>query len=254
MSVRKVSSEFGNLLKTNSRTDQYFKYESEEDYSKIIQSLSLVERLYPDQVLMLCNRSHPKLQYVGANCLNVFGYSVTEFQKLTVHDFFSSVHTDDLRDLLQCFEFINGTEPYDPIDHRFVLSYRFKNKNGNYFHLRDEKLAIQTDSGKYIYFSMFSVTSQDKFYRVKLDIHQRSKGSGFKVSTYHPRQTDHSITPRQNEIVKFMMRGFSTQEIAEQLNVSVNTIKNHKQVLFRKVNVKSSLELIDFANRNWSVM
>ena len=53
----------------------------------------------------------------------------------------------------------------------------------------------------------------------------------------------------QNEIIKLILKGFSTQEIADRLNVSVNTIKNHKQVLFRKVNVKSSVELINFATR-----
>jgi DNA-binding NarL/FixJ family response regulator len=82
---------------------------------------------------------------------------------------------------------------------------------------------------------------------VKLDIFQHTKGNVLKVYTYNPRQSDHSITPRQNEIIKLLIKGFSTQEIADRMNVSVNTVKNHKQVLFRKVNVKSSVELINFA-------
>ncbi len=253
MSVRRVSNEFVSLLKTKPSDDQYCKFESEDDVEKIVHSLSIVEQLYPDQVLMLCNRSHPKLQYVGANCANIFGYEPSEFIRLTVQDFFNGIHPDDLPNLLQCFEFINRSEPYDPVETRFVLNYRFRNKEGDYFHLRDEKLAIQNDRGKYIYFTMFkNITLLDKFYHVKLDIHKLSKGNVIKVNSYNPRHSDHSITPRQNEIIKFIMQGFSTQEIADRLKVSVNTVRNHKQMLFRKVNVKSSVELINFANRNWS--
>ena len=67
------------------------------------------------------------------------------------------------------------------------------------------------------------------------------QGDVVKVYTFDSRHTDHSITPRQNEIIKLIIKGFSTQEIADRLHVSVNTVKNHKQALFRKVNVKSSV-------------
>jgi DNA-binding CsgD family transcriptional regulator len=94
-----------------------------------------------------------------------------------------------------------------------------------------------------------NISNREKFFHVTLDILQYSKGDVTKVYTFDPRHADHSITPRQNEIIKLIIKGFSTQEIADCLNVSVNTIKNHKQVLFRKVNVKSSVELINFATR-----
>jgi DNA-binding NarL/FixJ family response regulator len=51
------------------------------------------------------------------------------------------------------------------------------------------------------------------------------------------------MTPRQNDIICLTQKGLSNKEIAEYLHVSVSTVKNHKQVVFRKANVKSSLEL-----------
>jgi DNA-binding NarL/FixJ family response regulator len=47
-----------------------------------------------------------------------------------------------------------------------------------------------------------------------------------------------------------IMKGFSNQEIADQLSVSVYTVKNHKQMLFRKANVKSSIELANYVRQN----
>jgi len=250
MSTTIASNAFLTLLKKGVGADQYVSFEAESDDQRIIQTLSMVEQLYPDQVLMLCNRSHPKLQYVGSNCGYIFGLDKEEFQSFTVQDFFARIHAEDVEGLQQCFEFINSAEPYDPATHRFVFHYRFKSKTGSFLHIRDEKLAIESENGKYIYFTMFkNISNREKFFHVKLDILQYSMGDIVKVFTFDPRHADHSITPRQNEIIKLIIKGFSTQEIADLLNVSVNTIKNHKQVLFRKVNVKSSVELINFASR-----
>ena len=231
--------------------DQYFRFEAEPDADKIVDSLSMAERIYPGQVLMLCNRSHPNLQYISINCENVFGMNAREFSELTVQQFFGRVHPDDVDAVGLCFDFINDAEPYDPISHRFVMHYRFKNSKNEYVHIRDEKLAVETSTGKYLYFTIFrNVGAQEKFLHVKLDVHQYKKGNDIKVYSYNPRMADESISPRQNEIMQLLIKGFSTQEIAENLNISVNTIRNHKQVLFRKVNVKSSVELISFARLN----
>jgi DNA-binding CsgD family transcriptional regulator len=250
MSTSVASNAFITLLKKDLSEGQYTRFEAESDDQRIIQTLSLVEQLYPNQVLMLCNRSHPKLQYVGSNCRYILGFDKEELQSFKVQDFFARIHSEDVEGLQQCFEFINSAEPYDPVTHRFVFHYRFKGKAGTYLHLRDEKLAIETENGRYIYFTMFkNVSNREKFFHVKLDILQFSKGDVMKVYTFDPRHAAHAITPRQNEIIKLIIKGFSTQEIADLLHVSVNTIKNHKQVLFRKVNVKSSVELINFASR-----
>lgn len=249
MSTTKLAaSAFVDFIATDDKKNQYDKFEAEDDTGKIERSLRLVEQLFPDQALMLCNRSHPKLQYVSANCIDILGYSPQDFQMMSVFDFFKLVHPEDLKGLQQCFNFINDAEPYDPETHRFVLYYRFKNKAGKYIHFRDEKLAIKNENQKYIYFTLFRKISLDqKFFNVKLDIHQYSKGNMIKVYSYNPRQLDQFITPRQNDIIRLIILGFSNQEIADQLNLSVNTIKNHKQLLFKRTNVKSSIELASYA-------
>lgn len=244
-----LSTAFTNFLQRDIRSDQHTKFVSELDEQKIIDSLRLIERIYQDNALMLWNRSHPKLEYVSKNFENILGYKENEFKSLRPLDFFSLIHPEDLEDLQKCFQFINTSEPYDPITHRFILNYRIKHKDGKYIAIRDEKLAVKSEGDKYIYFTMFrSINEEEKFFQVKLDIFQYDAGRAIKVYTYNPRKSDDFITPRQNEIIKLIIQGYSTQEIAERLGVSINTIRNHKQVLFRKVNVKSSVELINYAN------
>ena len=200
---------------------------------------------------MLCSTSHPRLSYVSKNCLAVLGYSNREFASKSIQDFFNLVHPDDVEGVQRCFEFINATEPYDPISYRFVLYYRFRSKGGQYIYLRDEKLAIKSDINRYIYFTLFrNLSHQEKFFQVKLEILQYRMGSAFKIHAYSPGSNDGAITPRQQDVIKLVVQGFSTQEIADRLNISVNTVKNHKQLLFRKLNVKSSVELVNFATQH----
>jgi DNA-binding NarL/FixJ family response regulator len=96
----------------------------------------------------------------------------------------------------------------------------------------------------------YNVSAEEKFYGVKLDIFRLGKNGFVKSYTYNPKQATTIITPRQNDIARLIVKGFSNQEIADQLSVSVYTVKNHKQMLFRKANVKSSIELANYVRQN----
>ena len=52
------------------------------------------------------------------------------------------------------------------------------------------------------------------------------------------------ITPRENEVLKLIGRGFSNAEIAELLEVSVYTVNSHIKHLYSKLAVSSRSEAI----------
>ena len=113
-------------------------------------------------------------------------------------------------------------------------------------YIQDEKLAIKTASNSYLFLLLFSNISDDeKYYHVALDIFRERNGKFIKTCTYNPKQNQQDITPRQQDIARLILKGFSNQEIADYLSVSVFTVKNHKKLLFKKVNAKNS---VDFAN------
>ncbi len=51
-----------------------------------------------------------------------------------------------------------------------------------------------------------------------------------------------SLTARELDVVRLLVRGCSNQEIAVELNLSVNTVRNHLQAVLRKLAVRSRLE------------
>jgi len=53
-----------------------------------------------------------------------------------------------------------------------------------------------------------------------------------------------SITNREQEILGFLALGYSSKQIAGQLNIALKTVDNHRQNLLRKTNCKSTGELV----------
>ncbi|MGZ4256823.1 MAG: helix-turn-helix transcriptional regulator [Gaiellaceae bacterium] len=52
------------------------------------------------------------------------------------------------------------------------------------------------------------------------------------------------LTPRQAEVLRLLERGRSTGQIAEELHLSIETVRNHIRRLLRALNVHSRLEAV----------
>jgi DNA-binding NarL/FixJ family response regulator len=64
----------------------------------------------------------------------------------------------------------------------------------------------------------------------------------------HP---DLELTPRQAEVLELLERGRSTTQIADELHVSTETVRNHIRHLFRAIGAHSRLEAVAIANRSY---
>jgi PAS domain S-box-containing protein len=55
------------------------------------------------------------------------------------------------------------------------------------------------------------------------------------------------LTPRQAEVLRLLERGRSTTQIAEELHLSIDTVRNHVQRLLRALGASSRLEAVALA-------
>ena len=56
------------------------------------------------------------------------------------------------------------------------------------------------------------------------------------------------LTPRQAEILRMLARGRSTDQIADELHLSVETVRNHIRGIFRALGVHSRLQAVAFVH------
>jgi DNA-binding NarL/FixJ family response regulator len=63
---------------------------------------------------------------------------------------------------------------------------------------------------------------------------------------------DHNIqlTKRELEILELICKGLSTNEIADQLNISIRTVERHRSSLLLKTNSNNSIKLVIYAIKN----
>jgi two-component system response regulator NreC len=62
------------------------------------------------------------------------------------------------------------------------------------------------------------------------------------------RQKD--LSAREMEIFKLFAEGFSNREIADKLFISVRTVETHKNNIMKKINLKTTVDLVKFAIKN----
>lgn len=66
------------------------------------------------------------------------------------------------------------------------------------------------------------------------------------AESYHKKdKVSYNLTDRQMQIVKGLVDGLSYQRIADQLNISIGTVRTHIKNIYKSMEVNSSLELVN---------
>ena len=58
-----------------------------------------------------------------------------------------------------------------------------------------------------------------------------------------------TLTPREQQVMRFLAEGLSTKEIAEKLFISPKTVENHRANIMSKLDLHRTMELVRYAAR-----
>ena len=65
-----------------------------------------------------------------------------------------------------------------------------------------------------------------------------------------PEKSNLALTSREIEVLKLYVEGFINKEISDKLDISIRTVETHKNHIMRKLELKSTVEMVKFAIRN----
>ena len=51
------------------------------------------------------------------------------------------------------------------------------------------------------------------------------------------------LSPREEEIIKMIVKGYTTREIAKKRNNTINTIRSYRKIIFYKLGLHSTVSL-----------
>jgi DNA-binding NarL/FixJ family response regulator len=63
-------------------------------------------------------------------------------------------------------------------------------------------------------------------------------------------EREKSLSAREIEVLKLFAQSFTNKEIADRLFISVRTVESHKNNIMRKINLKTTVDMVKFAIKN----
>jgi DNA-binding CsgD family transcriptional regulator len=58
------------------------------------------------------------------------------------------------------------------------------------------------------------------------------------------------LTRREKEVIRLFASSKTNKEIAEALSISIRTVETHKSNVMKKINLKTTVDLVKFAIKN----
>lgn len=104
---------------------------------------------------------------------------------------------------------------------------------------------LKNSQGNELYEAIQQVMRGQTYYDVGLPKEQLDK-----LFTQKSSKTKELLSTREQEIVRLTILGFTNQEIASQLFISVKTVENHKSNIMQKLELKSKAELVQYGLTN----
>jgi DNA-binding NarL/FixJ family response regulator len=239
-----ISEAFKKVV-SRERNFQFIDFNSHSG-DNVLAAAKFLENFYPDAVLMLCRIHHPTTAFVSKNCKHILGHTHTRIMGLSLEEVFALVHPDDARSVRMCYTRMEkemNSKNYRPDNFRFAIHYRWKTAEGEYICIRDEKHAFLYEGEVYIHYSIVRQIEERDF-RCFLTIYKKNSNSFRKIADYMPQAHDKQLTAREREILQCINVGMRTKQIAENLYISTNTVRNHRHNLLKKTASKSIIQAL----------
>jgi DNA-binding CsgD family transcriptional regulator len=192
-----------------------------------------------------------KYDFVSENFAQIFGDNHELIKEAGEHGGFleERIHPDDRKQLVEYQiehgQFIYSLPQEERNDYQQIFQIRILNAKGLYVNVISRHQVIQKDrNGKaWIIMGIMNVapdqTPSDKVKRIVLN----RKSGEILTSSLIP--ADKQLTDREKEILSLIRRGFLSKEIANNLNISVYTVNNHRKNILAKLNVDNMIEAIN---------
>jgi DNA-binding CsgD family transcriptional regulator len=169
-----------------------------------------------------------------------------------------NMHPDDLKNFMR-FEntlltFLPTISPERLLNYKSCYDYRLKAREGDYKRILHQvrTLQIEPDGATIRTFGVFTdITHLKDDTHMQLDlIGLNGEASYYDIQpdgTFTPGESP--LTPRETEILKLLAEGLSSDEISRKLDISKNTVNNHRSKILEKTATQNAMEAVKKALR-----
>lgn len=174
-------------------------------------------------------------------------------------DYLRRIHPDDIEHVEKCNEFVDAylfkyIDEYKVFYYKITYQLRIKDKNGQYKLMLYQGVPLAINENKKIanfFVSLIDIEciTVEKNNNMSFVGFQGMK-SFFNVMSnedVHEQETRvGKITVREIEVLKFLMQGYTSKEIALVLHISPDTVRTHRNNVLKKTKLKTITQVISY--------
>lgn len=205
------------------------------------------------QSLYIIDYHKKNFLHVSNNPMFLNGVSADEVKEMGYMFYLNHVPEEDVEMLLEInragFEFYDNVPVEERLD--YVISYDFHLKLGRKKNLINHKLtpALLDGNGR-IWFALCAVSLSTRTKPGHVKMSKINQPFYWEYSFESRRWSERSeivLSEREKDVLTMSARGYTMNEIGDELCMSIDTVKFHKKKLFEKLQVKNITEALYFA-------
>jgi DNA-binding CsgD family transcriptional regulator len=191
--------------------------------------------------------------YVSERFFTEFGFDYEKAMKNGQEYIRNRFHPDDLVQhhfVAQIVKYMSSPEIGSIKEYSVQTEFRVLNESGKYIrlHERDNFIELAPNNTLWIELKMFDFAidqNSDKPATILLK-NDKTKEIIFSFNAAH-KGLNFQLTTREKEVLILISQGLCSKEIADKLQISANTVNNHRRNVILKLGVKSSLQAVRLA-------
>lgn len=226
---------------------------SKEEYDHInllFESLDATARL-TNASMFVIDFAKNNMVYRTDNLLFTDEATKRDIQRESINPYWALIHEDDFEILLETraayLDFVKGFKPKQKLNHTYVIDYRIRLRRRDYM-ITQKFTPLKLRPNGELWLGLFCITTSTH----KACEHIAIFGDNFRYTydfeqkRFLPFNENMELTLMEKAILLRAAKGLTTEQIADNLCRSVNTIKTHKSRLFDKLHVSSMSEAMTF--------
>jgi DNA-binding CsgD family transcriptional regulator len=188
--------------------------------------------------------------------IRIFGTDNNYGQEISSEMHYKNIHPDDLAFVLETdimvHQFYSEIEAEEKKNYKLVYDFRTRNVEGFYVRHMHQSIVIELDkNGKSWLTLVISHLLSDRAENEKPQRHLINFKTGKlhlfdKIDGLNSREI---LTKREKEILSLIGRGYDSINISDKLNISINTVNNHRQNILRKTKTDNTTQAVLYCKR-----
>ncbi len=215
--------------------------------------------LLPGIVYILDYRTQ-KYLFLSENVQIVLGFTRDEFITMGQGLLLERIHPDDMAAISskvfrRFMEYSRGLTEKELRNTKFSMNYRTKRKDGSYAQLLQQYYIIAWDKERNPLITLglcTDITAYKTDSKVVFSVSNYNDKNGLKLATFSESTVSKrlNITRREYDVLKSIMDGLNSRQIAEKLIISQYTVRAHRRNLLDKTKCRNVAELCNYAANN----